>query len=127
MQDGWPVTPFVSTNNTNISVSVRATLAATGAAFPFDFTNPHTYIMPPISKASGILGFDVGFAPVLGPPQCSSSVYGITKDSTRMLCIPPEEGYGSTARPGAVPANCSTLLIEIKCLQITPPPAPAPR
>ena len=118
VQDGWPVTPFVNANNTNVSVSVRATLAATGAAFPFDFPNPYTYITPLASK-NGILGFDLGFAPVLGPPQCSSSVCGMTKDSTRMLCIPPEEGYGSTARAG-VPAN-STLLIEIKCLQITPP------
>eukprot|EP00418_Pyrodinium_bahamense_P068256 CAMPEP_0179084932 /NCGR_PEP_ID=MMETSP0796-20121207/38435_1 /TAXON_ID=73915 /ORGANISM="Pyrodinium bahamense, Strain pbaha01" /LENGTH=205 /DNA_ID=CAMNT_0020782359 /DNA_START=63 /DNA_END=680 /DNA_ORIENTATION=- len=115
---GYPPTPFVNANHTNVKVAVIATLAVGGAAFPFNFVNPHEYVMPP--KKDGIMiGFDVGFAPVLGQPQCPTSICGMTKNSVRMLCIPPEEGYGSTARPG-IPAN-STLLLEITCLEIIAP------
>lgn len=47
----------------------------------------------------------------------------MTKGSTRVLCIPPEEGYGATAHVG-IPGN-STIVLEIKCEEIElPPPAP---
>jgi hypothetical protein len=69
-----------------------------------------------------IVGFDVGFGalPASGPAGDCGGQCGMATDSTRVLCIPPEEGYGGTARPG-IPAN-STLLIEIKCIQILAPP-----
>merc|ERR1712194_566607 len=109
-------TPFVNANHTKVKVAVKATLASGGATFPFEFANPHEYVMPP-KKDGNMIGFDVGFAPLLGEHG------GMTKDSVRMLCIPPEEGYGSTARPG-IPAN-STLLLEIKCQEMIPPPTGA--
>jgi hypothetical protein len=119
VKDGYPAMPFVSANNTQIQIVVKATLAATGKPFPFDFPNPYTYQVPPNKNGSMIVGFDVGFGSVIGKPQCASGICGMTKDSVRMLCIPPEEGYGSTSLPG-IPAD-STLLIEITCKEITVP------
>jgi FKBP-type peptidyl-prolyl cis-trans isomerase len=119
VQDGYPPTPFVKANNTKVQITVKATLAATGKPFPFNVTNPYTYEVPPKKDGSMIVGFDVGFGSIIGKPQCATGICGMTKDSTRMLCIPPEEGYGSISRPG-IPAD-STLLIEIKCLGITVP------
>jgi hypothetical protein len=78
--------------------------------FKFAFPDPYEFTIPPSADGGIIVGFDVGS-------------YGMTKHSTRMLCIPPEEGYGAAARVG-IPAN-STIVLEIKCKEIDlPPPAP---
>ena len=106
VQDGFPPTPIV-TNNSKVKLTVKATLAATHAPFPFELPQLSEFVLPP-SRANGmIIGFDVGLGAV-------SRGRGMTKDSTRVLCIPPEEGYGAMPLPG-IPAN-STLLIEIKCV-----------
>lgn len=120
IKDGDPSTGFVNASHTMVKIKVQATLADGGAAFPFHFSDPHEYVMPP-KKAGSMVGFDVGFAPV--PGECPDDVCEMTKDSVRMLCIPPEEGYGSTAMHG-IPAN-STLLLEITCKEIIPPPTGA--
>lgn len=117
VKEGYPYTPVVQANHTKVKVAVKATLAIGDVSFPFEFSNPHEYVMPP-RKDGNMIGFDLGFAPVLGGPECPAGVCGMTKDSVRMLCIPPEEGYGSRARPG-IPAN-STLLLEVTCQEIIP-------
>jgi len=142
VQDGFPTTPFVSTNRTRVKLSsvkataypnrarhssltgsdrpafcccgadqrgVRAENWDAGVSFSFAFPNPYEFSVPP-SATNGIVGFDVGS-------------YGMTKDSTRMLCIPPEEGYGTVAGHVGIPAN-STLLLEIKCEEIDLPSDP---
>merc|ERR1712194_205539 len=53
-----------------------------------------------------IVGFDVGS-------------YDMGVGETRVLCIPPEEGYGQNARSG-IPAN-STLIFTLTCDKVTPP------
>ena len=116
VQEGFPATPIV-TNNSKVKVTVKATLAATGATFPFEFPNPLQYVLPPTRGNGMIVGFDVGLGAL--PSPCGGGQCGMAKDSTRMLCIPPEEGFGAVARPG-IPAN-STLLIEIKCVEIIAP------
>merc|ERR1711920_1123272 len=95
-----------------MGVEVQAWVAATNAPFRFQFPNPYEFTLPPKNDGT-IMGFDVGLAPVAGHPM--------TKDSVRMLCIPPEEGYGTTAREG-VPPN-STLIIKITCKEIILPAA----
>jgi hypothetical protein len=65
--------------------------------FTFEFA------MPP---AGLIVGFDVG-------------VHGMKQGETRELCIPPDEGYGQTAKPG-IPPN-STLVFTITAQKVVPP------
>ena len=119
----------MSANNTRVQLTVKSASwvkrLGGAVAFQFPFNNPHDYVFPPRDDGGNIVGFDIGLSPVLGSlgPECDSAVCGMTKDSTRMLCIPPEEGYGSTAvTVGGVliPAN-STLILEIKCKQILKP------
>ena len=121
VQDG--VGPPVAADNSRLRLSVKANLEAsggTGPSFPFEFNNPYQVTKDPKRDGGMIVGFDVGMWPTNG--RCSSPPCGFTKDSTRVFCIPPEEGYGSTPRPG-IPAN-STLLIEVKLLEILPPLPP---
>jgi hypothetical protein len=125
-QGGFPAKPFVSLKTPWVNVSVKATLAATGAPFPFEFANPYKFTLPPKKDVNGVVGFDVGLAPTAQPVRCGSAECGMTTGSMRTLCIPPEEGYGSAPREG-IPGN-STLIIEIKCIEILqgPPPPPMP-
>ena len=112
--------PAVTADNTRVRLSVKANLMTdgrTGASFPFEFPNPYQATLNPKNDGGSIVGFDVGMFPVIGGGAGQQD--GFTKDSTRLLCIPPEEGYGSKALPG-IPAN-STLLIEMKLLEILPP------
>lgn len=77
--------------------------------FTFVYPDPYEFTIPPDANGALIVGLDVGS-------------YGMTTDSTRVLCIPPAEGYGAAARAG-VPAN-STIVLEIKCKEIDLPADP---
>jgi hypothetical protein len=121
VQDG--VGEGVTADNTRVRLSVKANLVAnggTGPTFPFEFANPYQMTKDPKKDGGMIVGFDVGLWPTPQPGRCGSPMCGFKKDSTRMMCIPPEEGYGSTPLPG-IPAN-STLIIEVKLLEVLPPP-----
>jgi hypothetical protein len=119
--------PAATADNTRVKLSVKANLVAnggTGPSFPFEFANPYQMTKDPAKDGGMIVGFDVGLWPSPQPGRCPGGgpECGFTKESTRLLCIPPEEGFGATPLPG-IPAN-STLLIEVKLLEILPPSPP---
>lgn len=105
----------VHANGTQVSAAVVGVLATTlepfwnssnppvapGTAHPSWFT--YSFVLPP-HDGGLIVGFDVGSA-------------GMKVGEVRELCIPPEEGYGSSARPG-IPAH-STLAFTLTCGKIT--------
>jgi hypothetical protein len=97
----------VKAPNTRVSATVVGKLESDGSTFwksqgDFDYVYGET-------PRHLIVGFDVGS-------------YGMKKGETRMVCIPPEEGYGPVGRPG-IPSN-STLVFTLGCDKVTPPPGP---
>ncbi len=87
--------------NTNVSAVVIGALESDGSIFwksdgDFDYVygaNPRQLI----------IGFDVGS-------------FNMTLGETRMICIPPTEGYGDESKPG-IPPN-STLVFTLNCDKI---------
>ena len=90
--------PAVDKPNTKVSATVVGKLQSDGSTFwksngDFDYVYGQT-------PRHLIVGFDVGS-------------YGMKQGESRMICIPPEEGYGPVGRPG-IPKN-STLIFTLGC------------
>ena len=100
--------PAVEKPDTKVSATVIGTLESDGNTFwksqgDFDYTYGET-------PRHLIEGFDAGS-------------YGMREGETRMVCIPPEEGYGQIGRPG-IPKN-STLVFTLGCDKVSAAASPS--
>lgn len=93
----------VAAKNDKVAAQVLGQLHSDGSTF-WKSSGDFDYVFDATPRGL-IVGFDVGS-------------YEMAVGEKRMLCIPPEEGYGQHAR-GAIPAN-ATLLFTLTCDKVTP-------